>query len=200
MGMHASVEGVAPPSGDLRVGGARLGDVGPIAFRDVAIVLPRPTPDSKVARIRLRFIADNWRIDQALVAGTIARPVVTTLSVAQVVVATPAQGTGPVFDTAAVGAVSDADDRYLETHPGQRMTLVFRPAETRPLKGDSSWTYLIAWQGWYREWIRGSWLANPTRTTPFVPGDSAVLVALRRWSGVKKTFERQFYASRIPVQ
>ena len=199
MGMRASVEGVAL-TGDPRLGVARLGDVGPIAFRDVALVLPRAAADAKVARVRLRFVADNWRIDELLVAGTIVRPAWTALPVDTVVVPTPADGKGPVLDTAAVRMVADADDRYLETRPGQRMTLVFHPASARPLGGDSSATYLIAWQGWYREWIRGSWLANPKRTTPFVPGDAAVLAALRSWSERKTTLEREFYASRIPVR
>ena len=59
---------------------------------------------------------------------------------------------------------------------------------------------MIAWQGWYREWIRGEWLANPTRAEPFKPGDAAVLTALHRWSERKTSFEREFYASRIPVR
>jgi hypothetical protein len=198
MGMRATVEGVAPPA-DARAGLARLGDVGPIAFRDVALVLPRPSRDARSVRVRLRFVADNWRIDQAAVAGTIARPRPATLPVARVVVPTPAAGGGPRPDSAAVSALAEADDRYLETRPGQRMTLVF-DAGARRAAGDSATTYLLAWQGWYSEWIRGAWLARPTRTTPFVPGDSAVLAALRSWRAQRPGFEAAFYASRIPVR
>jgi hypothetical protein len=78
------------------------------------------------------------------------------------------------------------------------MTLVFDAAPTPP--ADSTTTYLIAWQGWYSEWIRGAWLAKPTRDTPFVPGDSAVLAALGRWRERQRTFEAQFYATKIPVR
>jgi hypothetical protein len=80
------------------------------------------------------------------------------------------------------------------------MTLVFRPLDRRPLTPDSSVTPLIAWQGWYREWVRGAWLAAPTRDTPFVPGDAAVLTALRRWSAKQASFEQAFYSSTIPVR
>lgn len=200
MGMRATVEGVSVPDGDMKRGLARLGDVGPIAFRDVAIVLPRAARDAKTARVRLRFVADNWRIDEVRVAGVLARPATTTLAVERVVVPEPAVTRGPTLDTAAVSALADADDRYLETRPGQRMLLEFvRDSATRATR-DTATTYLIAWQGWYREWIRGAWLAEPTRTTPFVPGDAAIVTALRRWTSRQEQFEREFYSSKLPVR
>ncbi|MHB1298529.1 MAG: hypothetical protein ACYC0B_08385 [Gemmatimonadaceae bacterium] len=189
MGMHASV-------GDAAV---HMGDVGPIAFRDVTLVLPRPAPDATRARIRLRFVADNWRIDEVRVAGTITRPDYAPLPVDSIIVQGTADGDGPLNDAPAVAAVAQADEDYLETRPGQRMSVVFRgDARANRITGGQT-TYLLAWQGWYREWIRGAWLASPMRTEPFVPGDAAVLTALRRWTDQKEAFERQFYASRIPV-
>lgn len=199
MGMRASVAGVTPPSGGEGAATARLGDVGPLAFRDVAIILPRPARDARSVKIRLRFVADNWRIDQIAIAGTVTRPRVTTVALSDVVVPTPTSGAGPARDTAALSALSDADDRYLETRPGQRMTLEFRP-RVPPSSSDSTTTYMIVWQGWYREWIRGSWLAQPTRTAPLVLGDSTMYTALRRWRGKQAEFERAFYASRVPVR
>ena len=193
MGMHVTVDGVALPNATAREH-ARLGDVGPIAFRDVAIVLPRPTTAARAMRVRLRFVADDWRIDRAHFAGVVSRPTPASIPVARVVAPNPARGGPAALDTAAVRALGDADNDYLETRPGQRMTLEFAT------KADSSTTYLIAWQGWYREWIRGSWLAEPTRTAPWVPGDSAVSIALTRWRAKKDGFERAFYSSRIPVR
>lgn len=200
MGMRLSVEGVPLSAREPYEGHARLGDIGPIAFRDVAVVLPRPRTDAAGARIRLRFVADNWRIDEVRVAGAISRPEYTTLAVDSVIVPTPATGTGPMVDAAAVPAVADVDERYLETRPGQRMTLVFHPDTVEAPDADTTATYLIAWQGWYREWIRASWLATPKRTEPFVPGDAAVLTALRSWTSQKDTFERAFYSTSIPVR
>ncbi|HEU4787912.1 MAG TPA: hypothetical protein VFS57_10895, partial [Gemmatimonadaceae bacterium] len=199
MGMRASVAGAKPPIGGEGAATARLGDVGPLAFRDVAIVLPRPARDARSAKIRLRFVADNWRIDQIVIAGTVTRPQVTAVALSDVVVPTPQSGAGPARDTAALSALSDADDRYLETRPGQRMTLEFR-TRVPPSSSDSTTTYMIVWQGWYREWIRGSWLAQPTRTGPLVLGDSTLYTALRRWRGKQAEFERAFYASRVPVR
>lgn len=200
MGMHASVEGVTarPEEGGRAL--ARLGDVGPLAFRDVAIVLPRPSPNARRVRVRLRFVADNWRIDHAAIGATVARPAPVPVALSRVVVPTPARGAGPVVDTAALGALAEADGRYLETQPGQRMLLEFAAPATGATDAAQATTYLIAWQGWYREWIRGSWLAEPTRTAAFVPGDSAVATALTRWRDRRGELERAFYASRVPVR
>ena len=193
MGLRASVEGVA--SRDAIHGAtARLTDVGPIAFRDVALVLPRSAVNAHTARIRLQFVADNWRIDEVRVAGTVSRPAVTTLAVERVVVPTPAVGTVPVLDTAAVSAIASADTRYLETRPSQRMVLEFARERVAAPTADSTTTYLIAWQGWYREWIRGDWLANPTRTEPFKPGDAAVVTALRIMSRKSSSSACTFWA------
>jgi len=196
MGMHATVDGLALPS-PVAKEHARLSDVGPIAFREVAIVLPRAQRNARSVRVRLRFVADDWRIDRAVIAGDVARPVQSTVHLSRVVVPKPARGGPATADTAALHALADADDRYLETQPGQRMTLEFT---ARPAVADSTTSYLIAWQGWYREWIRGSWLADPTRTTPWVPGDSAVSTALTRWRTKRDGLERAFYSSRIPVR
>lgn len=196
MGMRAVVDG-APRSASGEPWHARLGDVGPLAFRDVAIVLPRPSRDARTVRVRLRFVADNWRIDYAAVAASMSRPTSEAIALSRVIV--PARdSTAPAFnDTAAVAALREADGRYLETMPGQRMTLEFAPAHT---PAGATTTYLIVWQGWYREWIRGRWLAEPARTVAWTPGDGAMLTALRRWQSRQAEMERAFYSSRVPVR
>lgn len=197
MGMHATVDGVPVPA---RAGyHARLGDVGPIAYRDVAIVLPRSSPNARRVHVRLRFVADEWRIDKAFIGGHVSRPVAERVQLARVLVPTPADGGAAREDTAAFRALGDADDQYLQTMPGQRMMLHFNPGRSSA-RADSTTTYLMAWQGWYREWLRGSWLAQPSRTTPWVPGDSAVSTALTTWRAKRLQLEREFYATRVPVQ
>jgi hypothetical protein len=196
MGMRAIVDGVPTR---LDAWHARLGDIGPLAFRDVAILLPRPARNADSVRVRLRFVADNWRIDYVAIAGTVTRPNVNVVPITRVVIPTPADGAGPKVDTAGAMAVRESDAQYLETRPGQRMMLEFNSSSASPSAGQER-SYLIAWQGYYREWIRGSWLANPTRTTAWIPGDDAVLVAMRRWQSRQAELERAFYSSRIPVR
>jgi hypothetical protein len=191
MGMRASV---SPGRSD----DARLSDVGPLAFRDVAIVLPRPRHDAGSVRIRLRFVADEWRIDYAAIAATIARPSSTTIPLRRVMVVSR-DGAPALPDTAALAALREPDSRYLETLPGQHMQLEFQPSPDRR-QTDSTTTYMIAWQGWYREWIRGSWLAAPKRHAPWAANDSSVVTALRDWHVHEAEMERAFYSTRIPVR
>ena len=195
MGMRATVAGIPRTSNAPH---ARLGDVGPIAFRDVALIVPRPARDARAIRVRLGFVTDNWRIDRAEIAGAVSRPEIRSIPVEKIVAAHPAGGGGPRVDTAAMSAVAHADGRYLETVPGQGMTLVFAPGARAQVSGPT--TYFIGWQGYYTEWIRGSWLAHPTRTEPFVPGDAAVLTAIRRWATRGADMERVFYTTKIPVR
>ena len=194
MGLRAIVDGAPVSSGQAYH--ARLGDVGPLAFRDVAIVLPRASRDGRV-RVRLRFVADNWRIDYIGLATSFSRPTATKLAIDRVIAPQPASGGAAVVDTAAIGALRESDGRYLETSPGQRMTLEFRAPSGATAE---TTTYLVAWQGYYREWIRGAWLAQPTRLEPWKPGDAAMVTAIKRWRARQPELERAFYSSRIPVQ
>jgi hypothetical protein len=196
MGLRGSVD-------DARASGAsfdaRLGDVGPLAFRDVALMLPRSRRNASTVRVRLRFVADDWRIDYAAVGARTSRPATTTIALHRVLAPLRAGDTTATADTAALGALRETDGRYLQTSPGQRMTLEF-DARSTAAGGDSATTYLIAWQGWYREWIRGQWLAEPQRTADWMPGDSVVVSALRRWRGRQPEMERAFYSTRVPVR
>ena len=167
---------------------AHVGDAGPIAFHDVAV--PVPTFGRDTLRVRLAFTADNWRIDRAAVATDFRaaepRPVPVHAALA---------GAG-LPDSAALAGLREPDETYLVTSPGQRFMLEFRPgAATAPAR-----TFLLASQGYYVEWMRGDWLRAPRRRGAFVPGDDALYAALRRWEGKQPDFERQFYASRIPVR
>jgi hypothetical protein len=69
-----------------------------------------------------------------------------------------------------------------------------------PVPRDSASRYLVAWHGWYAEWIRPGWLTAPVAGSAFVPGPEAVATALVRWRARQTEFERQFYATRIPTR
>ncbi len=168
---------------------ARIRDTGPIAWKDVAVMLPSLKGDS--VHIRLAFVADNWRIDRVALAAGARGAVPGTIPLGQVLVApdTP--------DTAALEAMQAPDGRYLETRPGQQFTAVWRPALPA---ADTEQTYLLASQGYYVEWVRRAWIAEGRDTTGFRPDDVALVQAIHRWRGVQDSLEAQFYASRIPVR
>lgn len=169
-----------------------LRDVGPIAPKDVAFVVPVPEGESDTIRVRLRFTADNWRIDQVGVASwqpTVAR----TVPLARVV------GADGVDDPSALAAMAVPDERYLQTRPGQRF---FAHFDVGPMPAAGDRTFLLASQGYYVEWLRRGWLAPGSASVSegFQPGPDAVYRAVARWRDVQEEAERSFYASRIPVR
>ena len=167
----------------------RLRDAGPIAWRDVAAVIPVPPGDS--LRVRLSFVADNWRIDRAALAAAIRRPAPRSIPVARLVDAAGSP------DTAALASVRDADHRYLQTSPGQRFTAVFEAGHVA--RGEVR-TFFLESQGYYIEWIRPGWIASGRDTAAFEPSDAALFTALRRWRVAQDSFERRFASTRIPTR
>jgi len=167
---------------------AHVKDTGPIAWKDVAIVVP--VLESGTVRIRLRFPVDNWRIDRIAVAERFRRalPVVYALSAIQV---------GGHADTSALASLAAADGRYLETSPGQLFDASFRPG---PPAAMEERTFFLASQGYYTEWVRRGWLAAPRAAHGFVPSDTALAEAVTRWRATQDTLEARFMASRVPVR
>lgn len=167
-----------------------LKDTGPVAWKDVAIVIPvSETP----ARVRLRFPADNWRIDRVAIAGRFRRlpagPVVHPLSG---VMTARAQ-----LDTSATRSVAAADERYLEVASGQWFSAAFEPITTT---GDSVQTFFLASQGYYTEWVRNGWLRAPRAQRTFTPSDAALAEAIQRWQDTHEELEARFMATRVPVR
>lgn len=92
---------------------------------------------------------------------------------------------------------SAPDDQYLITMPGTRFRARF-DVGIEPDEG--SRTYFLAAQGYYTEWIRRNWLEGATDDLAFVPSETTLHAAMRRWQQVKPTFEAEFETSKIPVR
>ena len=189
MGMDIAVAAGSGQNSSYQVV-AHVKDTGPIAWKDVAVVIPLLTRDS--VRIRLRFPADNWRIDRAAVAGRYRR------ATAQVVPLVEVES--PHFSQdAALASLRTADSRYVQTSPGERLTAVFRPSSAGR-EGRTARTFFLASQGYYIEWMRPGWLRAPLADGVFVPSDSGLARAVTRWRGAQDSLETLFAATRIPVR
>ena len=166
---------------------ARVNEAGPAAWRDVAVMVPALGSDS--IRLRLSFVADEWRIDRVALAPDVRHLAARTVPLTAV---TGADG-GARPDVATV--LRGADDRRLETEPGQRYHVAFdvgpAPRGTR--------TYLLAAQGYYIEWVRGSWLAAAKDSVPFSPTDGALRELLRSWRASKDSLQGRFFSAKVPV-
>ena len=169
---------------------SRISDTGPVAWKDVAAVVPVPQGDS--VRLRLAFVADNWRIDRVALAGAVRRAPAREWDLARVI------GADGTDDTNALASLRIADRRYLQTSPGQRFGAVFQPGAAPA--GDSARTFFLVSQGYYIEWIRRAWLAAGVDSTPFVPSDAELVAALKRWRTDQPDLERRFAATRVPVR
>lgn len=170
---------------------AHLSDYGPIAWRDVAAVIPATAGDGDSVHLRLEFLADQWRIDRLAIGDAVRRPRTRAVPLAAV---TNSEGDA---EPRAREDMLRADDRYLETTPPQRFTISF---DVGRAPNDSERTFFIASQGYYTEWVRGSWLAGAHEAHTFEPGDDALLHVLREWARQRDTLEKSFYRSRIPVR
>ena len=165
----------------------RLMEFGPTAWRNVAAIVPATQPDS--VRIRLSFVTDEWRIDRVAFGWDVRH-----LEEKLVPVSRATNGQGQARPDVA-DMLRRADDRRLQTEPGQRYQVYFdvgtAPAGTR--------TYLLGALGYYTEWVRGSWLAAPRDSVPFSPRDEAVREILRSWRSSNDSLEKRFFHQRVPV-
>ncbi len=164
----------------------RLMDFGPVAWRRVAAVVPAFGRDS--VRIRLSFLADEFRVDQATVSWDVRRTDPRTVGVSRVSVPDSGDVNG------AASALRNAGDRPLATFPGQRFFADFdvgRSASPR--------TFFVATSGYYTEWVRPKWIEGHTTNQAFNPGGTTIQNVLRSWAATKDSLERRFFTARIPV-
>ena len=97
-------------------------------------------------------------------------------------------------NAAALAAIGDADESYLQTSPGQALSVEF-DVGSKP----SPRSWLLASQGYYTEWIRGAWIKSATGKQ-FVPDDVTLADAVASWHAKQKEMEKQFYNSRIAAR
>jgi hypothetical protein len=168
---------------------ARVPDSGPISWHDVAAEIPVIRGQSSV-RVRLSFLADQWRMDYLGVAGSARRVEPRVVSISKV------EGPGDGQNNEVRAALTAPDDQYLQTNPGQRLFVTF---DVGPAPPNRSRTFFLSSQGYYTEWIRGKWIETATASEPFVPTDDSVLTALRKWTARRDVFEKQFREARVPV-
>ena len=185
MGMRVSVR-----DGDTYKIVGRIGDSGPIAFHEVAFLVPVPRGAEKDrVHVRLSFVADQWRIDQIRSASTYRRPQVRVVPASEVAMSDASQ------NEAAKRSMRSADQQYVVTSPAQSFTIHFAVG-----KDDGTpRTFLLASQGYYTEWVRGSWIKSASGQ-PFRTSERSIVAALDHWRMERPTLEREFYSTRIATR
>jgi hypothetical protein len=163
----------------------RIGDQGPIAWSERALVLDGANGDS--VRIRLSFVADNWRIDQVALAVDAGRAKVRTIPVSR---AKTPQSDRPDIPEYLVRA----DETYLITRPGESVQLGFEVGESK-----QSRTFFLASEGYYMEWMRSQWLAEEHRRK-FEPTFDALIKSLVIYAEKRDTYREQFESIKVSVR
>lgn len=184
MGLEVSVLG---PQGWKRV--TRLADTGPLAWNEVAIQVP--VTEGEEFRVRLSFLADEWRIDFAGLAteASFAEP-----NTASFVHVAPIDG---VHDPAMAARIAQPDEDYLVTHPSVALSL-----ESAPLGAyaENERTFFLSSQGYYTEWIQRDWIQSANPPEEFRPSGKTIVRLMERWLEEKDEFQTRFFETRIPVR
>lgn len=164
-----------------------LGDLGPIAWSARAVALPADH-DNKL-KLRLSFVADNWRIDQVALALEVTPGQARAIPIER--------ATTPEGDRADIPAfLAKTDKRYLITEPRDSVRLGFGVGEAPAGKAR---TFFLASEGYYQEWMRADWLSEERRPR-FEPNDAALTAALTLYSQERDELREQFEATRIPIR
>jgi len=126
-------------------------DTGPIAWKDVAVRLPESRDET--LRVRLSFVADNWRIDRVSLGTVVGSARFERVPLRQIT-----DRDGAVHD-AAMENLHRSDRRYVITKPGDQLRLQF---DARRIVANRHRTFFLAATGYYIEWMRKDWLETTT--------------------------------------
>jgi len=177
---------------------AVIGDVGPIAWKEIALNLPIDpkdiSPENEVT-LRLEFFPDNFMIDYiAYEAETIADDSVLAREIP------PSQ----IYDDNGrarediVSLPQSADSLYLVTNPGESYYFDYDIRKNVP--GETS--VFLRSQGYYTEWIRGQWLTGEPGNYRFnlFEVDKTITQLRESWLENRELLEREFFKNRIPLR
>jgi hypothetical protein len=181
-GLHVSVR-----DGEKWKPVARMLNFGPAAWRSIAVIVPALGADS--VRLRLTFLADEYRIDRIGVARHVRRLEQRAIPIARVT-----NSLGQPRDDV-VRVLRRADARDLSTYPGDRF---FAEFDVGPAAAGTR-TFMVGSQGYYTEWVRASWMRQAADSVPFNPSRTSPRDVLRTWRAAKDTLEQRFYVRRVPV-
>jgi hypothetical protein len=181
-GLHVSVR-----DGDKWKPVARMLNFGPAAWRSIAVVVPTLGTDS--VRMRLSFLADEYRIDRIGIASGARKLDQRRIPIARLLDANNA----PRPDVR--DALRKADARDISTQPGERFFAEFDVGQAAP----GTRTFMVGSEGYYTEWVRASWIRQAKDSVPFNPSRVSPRDVLRTWRSAKDTLEQRFFVRRVPV-
>lgn len=172
---------------------ATIADVGPLAWKTVAINIPVEKPGEQW--VRFQFVPDNFMIDMIAVDSSpesYQSPLVKEIRPSEV-----KDNSGAVRNDI-MTLIENDDDKYLITNPGESYRFAYPVTKPSGLEV----TVFVRSKGYYTEWIRGGWVRDQQQDYQFdlsAPEKTLQYLAMR-WLEEKKEIEAKFFDARIPVK
>ncbi|MDX9759625.1 MAG: hypothetical protein RBU27_10735 [Bacteroidota bacterium] len=170
----------------------KFGDIGPIAWKDFAVRLP---VTGTTTRVRFTFFPDNLMIDHvAWARETLDAPAFAVHTVTPDLIEDFDGMTRPEI----ADSVARQDESYLHVTPGDSYHFRY----DLPDGGMQASTVLLRSQGYYYEWLRGSWVRDEATQPPLnIFNIAAIIELLRdRWLHHSRTLEEEFFHNRVPLK
>lgn len=182
--------------GDEWVAVEKINDVGPIAYKYIAVILP--TYNQEELRVRLEFIPDNFIFDGIFFDYNNEED-----EKSQYVEVLECES---IWDSEGqerkdlMKSLSEKDDLYMVTEPSD-VYHFFYPLK-KDVEGHTSSLFVRA-RGYYTEWLRGKWLTE--KSTPNYRFDLSDFTGtfnqlVDSWLSNKTMMEDAFHKTRIPIR
>lgn len=174
----------------------RLGDVGPIAWKEVAVVLPVVADHENRMRVRLEWFPDNFMIDY------IAYDVPAENHDIQV----ESEIIHPRLITDFLD--EDVSDIYVRINKDDADFLVTEPGDFYdfeydiPHREEVSTTLFIKSKGYYTEWLRGEWIGYGRDDYQFnlFEANKTLEQLKKSWEENRTLLEKTFFETKIPLK
>lgn len=170
-----------------------FGDVGPLAWKQMAIELPVYQDENGAMSVRLEWFPDNFMID--FIGYDIGY---NETEIVETVYPDSVANYSAELNPHILGHLESTDSDYLVAYPGDSNYFYYRI----PQKHEFTTTLFLKSSGYYTEWLRGDWISpNSSEYTFNLFEPEETLEQLKRsWRSDQKILERTFFETRIPLK
>ncbi|HKK44618.1 MAG TPA: hypothetical protein VJ964_03800 [Balneolaceae bacterium] len=189
----AGIEVEAKSSGGTWKQIASFGDVGPLAWKELALQLPVVRDENGEMWIRLQWFPENFIIDYAgYDYGTYKTPEIEQVN-PKSITDHRSRLMNEIWQQ-----VEYSDGEFLTTYPGDSYYFYY----VIPDRPETTTTLFLKSKGYYTEWLRGNWISRRNRDYTFnlFEEDKTLEQLKRSWRADRELLERTFFQTRIPLK
>lgn len=171
-----------------------IGDVGPIAWKEMAVRIPLD-PSVSPVRLKLEFFPDNIMIDRIAWSERILSDTEWQSTACPIRMI---RSDSDIIMTDLEELIAETDDEYLITYPGQSYRFTYQSNQNDALAS----SIFLKSKGYYLEWLRGNWITGTNNAYHFDPYDiEGTIDHLKNsWLDNRMLLESEFFKNRIPLR